>query len=938
MRSALFAALLWLLLTPPGVAAPDHQWQTLETELYRIHFTPEHEHWARQLATDADRLQRAVGDSVGHQLPGKVDLVIRDPLNLANGFALPVIGRSRTVFYTTPPLSDSVISHMPQWSTLLLVHEQAHLNHLARESRSPMTQLWQSLYVDFLEVPRWVSEGYATVIEHQHDGKGRPANALVQGILMQWAREGYLPSYRQLSGDEESYLGMSMAYLMGSSYLLWLQQQHGEESLKQVWTRMVAKEPRSFDQAFEGVFGQEPERLYRRFVAETTYLAMTQEYAAEAETAELWLKHHWQLSAPSLSPSGAKLALIEGDRKGYNQKLVIYSNSPNDTARNNWLERRRERLDADPQDIPDKEPEQFNPEVLHSLPRRSGMMTDPVWLNETQLVFSQLSQGDQGRWHFDLYLWHLDTQEVTRLTHRQNLVRPFPHPEGGKLLALQLQGGRSSVVELKLDSGTLTTRVMAAGNEILDFPGYRPGDNQLSYLKHSQGHWDLYLSDGQQETAVGLAQTNGGNFLSYPNWQSRDSLLLSLGNNNGVASYRFNVSDRSLTRLTSYRQVATAPRSDGKTLYFVATTSQGQNLYRQPMNVSLLARTTLAPIKTQPQPPLPAQDERPATSYGVGPQYGSMAFGTQLSPWQQALEVGIKGGDPVNRLRWQLLAQGDISGIQQGIQGSLRWQGWPVDLNADLLALKQDFGELSQSQAPQQDERRLVAHLGGQWHRRFGSAMTLHLGGGATLGKVEARGSDVDTDLSSAYLDASLRGSWRRGPLSLGSQLQGRHTWGESQDQWQRSDSQLSLSLGWQDWRLIGHGALWDLGGRPAPVDQLRLGGVPSSLTPHWLPWGQVMEPALPHSALTGERLERLGISLGNAPVQLFYHSYQMDRGDRLPVAGVNLGLEGLSPYIFDALPEFDGLKMQMGAGWAGDNGVEDPIGWSAWLSLYYQL
>ncbi|WP_417347850.1 hypothetical protein [Ferrimonas sp.] len=938
MRSALLAALLWLLLTQPGLVAADRHWQTLETELYRIHYTPEHEHWARQLAADADRLQQAVSDSVGHQLPGKVDLVIRDPLNLANGFALPVIGRSRTVFYTTPPLSDSVLSHMPQWSTLLLVHEQAHLNHLARESRSPMTQLWQSLYVDFLQVPRWVSEGYATVIEHQHDGKGRPANALVQGILMQWAREGYLPSYQQLSGDEESYLGMSMAYLMGSSYLLWLQQEHGEESLKQVWTRMVAKEPRSFDQAFKGVFGQGPEQLYRRFVAETTYKAMTQEFAAQAKTADLWLKHHWQLSAPSLSPSGDKLALIEGDRKGYNQKLVVFSTQPNDAARDKWLKQRRERLDADPQDIPDKEPEQFNPEVLHSLPRRDGMMTDPVWLGEEQLVFSQLNQGPQGDWHFDLYLWQLDTQQVTRLTHQQNLVRPFPHPQGQKLLALQLKGGKSAVVELELNSGTLTTRALAADNELLDFPSYRPGEIQLSYLKHSEGQWDLYLSDGQQETPIGLAQVNSGNFLSYPNWQSPDSLLLSLGDDKGVANYLFNVGDRSLTRLTSYRQVATAPRSDGESLYFVATTSQGQSLYRQPVNMSPLAQTTLAPIGAPPAQPTPAQDLRPATHYGVGPQYGALAFGAQLTPWQQALEFGVKGGDPVNRLRWQLLAQGDLSGAQQGILGSLRWQGWPISLNADLLALEQELNELSESQTPQLHERRLASHLGAQWHRRFDTSLTLNLGGGATLGQVEARRSGLDTDVSTAYLDAGLAGHWRRGPLSLSSQVRGRHTWGESQDHWQRSDSQLNLSLGWQDWSLTGEGILWDLGGTPSPFDQLRLGGIQSSLTPHWLPWGQVMEPTLPLSALTGERLERLGLSLSNAPLQLFYRSYQMDAGERLPVAGVNLELEGLSPYILDALPEFDGLQLQMGAGWAGDNGVEDPIGWSAWLSLYYQL
>ncbi|TKB49869.1 hypothetical protein FCL40_06865 [Ferrimonas sediminicola] len=938
MRSALFAALLVALMTRLAWATPDRHWQTLETEHYRIHFTPEHETWARRLALDADRLQRAVGEAVGHQLPAKVDLVVRDPLNLANGFALPLIGRSRTVFYTTPPLSDSLLSHMPDWPTLLLVHEQAHLNHLARESRAPLTQLWQSLYVGLLEVPRWVSEGYATVIEHRHDGKGRPANALAQGVLMQWAREGYLPNYAQLSADEDAYLGMSMAYLVGASYLLWLQQEYGEPSLKQLWTRMAAREPRSFEQAFEGVFGQGPERLYRRFVAETTYQAMSQEAQAQPETGGQWLEHHWQLSPPTISPSGEQLAVIQGDQKGYNQSLVVVSTAGNEPARQAWLEKRQARQQADPLDVPDIEPAMFNPQVLHTLNRRSGPMVDPVWLDEDRILFSQLLRDERGAWHFDLHLWQLSSHRVTRLTHEQNLVRPAPHPDGRRVLALQRKGGHSTLMELDLTSGTLTERVSAGTDEILDFPGYRPGEDRLSYLKHRRGEWDLYLSDGQSEIALGLPRINDGNFVSYPSWQSPDALLITLGTPQGVANYRLRLSDRSLSRLTSYRQLATAPRSDGDVLYFLATTSQGQSLYRQPLTHPPLARHSLAPTLATSPAGTPEQDPRPATVYGVGPQYAALAIGANLTPWQQALELGVKGGDPVNRLRWQLLGQGDTAGTQQGAIASLRWQGWPVVVNGDLLALEQEFSALKASQTPWLSERRLAAHLGLDWQRRLTDALQLGLEAGTTLGEVTERHSGRDSDWRSSYLGMGLAGAWRRGPWSLGGRVGGRQTWGDSLDGWQRSEGALALSLGWQDWTLVGNAALWELGGSPSRLDLLRLGGAPSSLTPDWLPWGQLTDAALPHSALVGERLDRLGLSLGQAPLQLFYRSYQMDRGNRLPVAGVNLELEGIAPYIFDALPEFDGMQVRMGVGWAGDNGIEAPIGWSGWLSLYYRL
>ena len=42
----------------------------------------------------------------------------------------------------------------------------------------------------------------------------------------------------------------------------------GEGVLRDVWARMTALRPRPFEAAFEGVFGDAPDVLYGRFVAE----------------------------------------------------------------------------------------------------------------------------------------------------------------------------------------------------------------------------------------------------------------------------------------------------------------------------------------------------------------------------------------------------------------------------------------------------------------------------------------------------------------------------------------------------------------------------------------------------------------------------------------------------------------------------------------------
>jgi len=79
---------------------------------------------------------------------------------------------------------------------------------------------------------------------------------------------------------------MSMAYLLGSAYLEWLEARTGPGSLRNLWSRMTARTPRSFDDAFRGVFGESPADLYDRFRAELTWRAMEAERRLALETRE----------------------------------------------------------------------------------------------------------------------------------------------------------------------------------------------------------------------------------------------------------------------------------------------------------------------------------------------------------------------------------------------------------------------------------------------------------------------------------------------------------------------------------------------------------------------------------------------------------------------------------------------------------------------------
>ncbi len=301
--------LLALLLAGLASAqSPDDAWRTVETDHYRVHYPVEFEVWALRAAARLDDGRERVVEIVGFDPQQKVDVLVMDPVAEANAMALPLTRTPRMVLWTHPPEPDSVIGHYTDWTDELILHEDTHLVHMLRPSRAPLPGLFYGLVgvgPIAIKAPRWVTEGYATVAEGQLTGAGRPYSDLRIAILRRWAQEGALPTYGQLAADGESFMGMSMAYLAGSAYLQWLVDNSHEDALRDLWARMSARQDRSFDKAFEGVFGDSPRALYERFTAELTWASMGIERDVEPVEGELFRELSQYTDLPVISPDGS---------------------------------------------------------------------------------------------------------------------------------------------------------------------------------------------------------------------------------------------------------------------------------------------------------------------------------------------------------------------------------------------------------------------------------------------------------------------------------------------------------------------------------------------------------------------------------------------------------------------------------------------------------
>jgi hypothetical protein len=477
-----------------GPAAP---WRTLATSHFRVHYPEPFAAWAQHAAAWLEAIRARAVAEIGFAPADVVDVVVSDPEADANGAALPLRGWPRLVLWTTPPPPDSEIGYYRDWTEDLLVHEEAHLVHLLRPSRNPL--LAGLLPISPIALaPRWLLEGYATLVEGRLTGAGRPNGDLRAAVLRRWAQGGRLPGYARLASDSHAWRGMSMAYLLGSAYLEWLEQRAGPGSLRKLWARMTARSGRGFDEAFAGIWGNSPESLYDRFRAELTYRAMEAEKRVQAvgplaaREGELWQSLSWTTGAPAVSPDGSRLALVRRFRDRPSQ-LVVWPTAPDVEAEKRWQEAQARQQARDPADVPAVRARPLPRKPLFTWTAAGG--GDPAMPRfmpgGKSLLLVRFLPDSQGFLHPDLCEWVPAAGEMRRITRQADLRDPDPSPDGAWAVAVRDRFGLSQLVTVELASGEVRALTEPSLERVYDRPRIAPDGRRVAFGLHAGGGWRL---------------------------------------------------------------------------------------------------------------------------------------------------------------------------------------------------------------------------------------------------------------------------------------------------------------------------------------------------------------------------------------------------------------------------------------------------------------
>ncbi len=954
---------------------------TLETAHFRVHYPAGYEAWTLRLAPRMEAIRRVVTEEVGFAPGETVDVLVMDPYSAANGMVLPFLRYPRMVLWTTPPEPWSPIGHYRDWPELLFLHEEVHAVHLLRPSRGAWGRLIERLLplgAIGRKAPRWVSEGYATLLEGKLTGVGRPNGDFRAAVLRKWAVEGNLPSYGQMASDGESWLGMSMAYLMGSAYMEWLAERTDEGGWKRLWARLTAKRDRSFDAAFEGVFGEGPAKLYDRFTAELTWRAKELERTMEPVLAEgeLWQDTAWTTGEPALSPDGTRMAIVLR-AKDEPSRLVVWNTQPDPEAQKKWDESVERIKREDPEDFPGVRTKPFPATELFRMPL--SVAREPMaqrWMPDGKsILFTSFEPDIHGFTSPDLFLWTPETGDVRRVTKGARVKEADPFPDGKRALAVHSRFGFTRLAAIDLATGGVEFLTEPSLEMVWAQPRVSPDGSRAAALRHTEGRWDLvHFNPGPegalQPAAIALPE---GAVPMFPAWAPDGrSVFASVGRGGFIDIH---VSDPALEAMTAAvtrtrgAAFAPAPTPDGKGLFYLSLEPDGLEVRTLAFDAGAGAAPetegdpAFAPA-VRPVPPAAIEFQEEAIAeprpYGAGRQEFSLLFGGHWTAYTRAWEAGVRGGDVLGRFNYFIAGGGGEDGAPRGGTFALGWRGWPVEVTAQIYDVEQyptkqkgwPYWDSPDASPRHFDRNRqgAVITLSKDWILRRGRA---GLVGGGLWEDVGHFRKEHGPDRRFVYLETSAAHFHPFGGWETLASLSIRREWGETEapeslagwtgnrwEGWTRNQVELrggirkgsfSLVVSYERRAYSGVGITID-----GLVEITTFGGVETSLLPRAAQFDAVLHPAFMRAQWSGDRYEGWKAHLTAAGLPLFYERFRLwfdgpSEGEWHDLAGFEWDLTS-GPLALVRMP---GFRLTLGGAYLFDAPLEGKT--RLWLGLAWR-
>lgn len=304
-----------LLLTglQPALAAgpfdPAIHWRTVKSPHFLVHHPAE----ARNLGLRVSRIAEAelprVAELFGHAPEGRIEIVITDAFDRANGSAT-VVPKNIIVLRLAAPTELTGLSSYDDWLRILIVHELAHICDI--DQTHGITKVLAQIFGSYVRLnsytPQFLTEGAGVYAETLLTRTGRGRSPFVDMTIRTAALDNKLVSIDRANIFYSDWPGGNAAYFYGGAFHLWLADRYGKEAVRLLHQSTAANPvPYVYWPVAKKVFGASLPELWERWLEEEVAAAkMVQaRVRAEGETQSRRITFHGRnLTGNIYSPTG----------------------------------------------------------------------------------------------------------------------------------------------------------------------------------------------------------------------------------------------------------------------------------------------------------------------------------------------------------------------------------------------------------------------------------------------------------------------------------------------------------------------------------------------------------------------------------------------------------------------------------------------------------
>ncbi len=581
--AGLFCLAAWLFSVSPAKSFtlhdPSHDWRTLESDNFRIHYPAELESLAHLTASICEEVHAELVPRLGWRPREPTEVLLVDEFDQSNGFARPIPYNMMGLFVSPPEPGGFIqVDSVEQWLEELIVHEYTHILHIDRVRGAPsgLRNVFgrQVFAMPNIFNPTWIIEGLATHYESGHyHGPGRGQDSEFEMMMRGELIDGVRP-LAQVNIPNTTWPAGRVPYLYGVHFFQFLEETRGDDAIE------------TFLDSYSGQLI--PFRLNSRaqFAFGADFRALWPEF-------EAWLEARYGPQLDRIREAGKEIGEPLTDRGEAGRQLG--GNLDVDEQGRVYVIRddghsqsRLMRLD----------PEEGSREVLTEVNRGARFRVHP----DAGIMLAQPQVCEEYRNFYDLYHLPMDGGRKQRLTRCSRYRDIAWHPDGDKLAAVRFEQGQSMLDLIDADGERMERLAETDVRGLISQPAFSPDGQSLVVSRSEYGEGgDLYLLDLDSREWTRL--TDDAEQVIHPRFDAAGEHVLFTSDHGDVFDVRRLTLDtgesHSLTRSTTGSfQGIESPR-DGA-LYFLTYTSDGYQLRHRPMPEALEA----LPEGSEPHEPL----------------------------------------------------------------------------------------------------------------------------------------------------------------------------------------------------------------------------------------------------------------------------------------------------------------------------------------------